>query len=95
MVQQNPIYQDVFEGDPLGRRGIFESLLPQNLFGNQRAALSSQFEPTFNRYLGQLVQDPSLRFTDFATNDFNPQRELARLPSSFGGSGGGQTIFNL
>lgn len=93
---QNPVYQDVFEGDPLGRQGIFNAGLPQNLGGNQLSFLQSLFEPTFNRYLGQLVQNPALRFTDFVTQNFNPQRELLRAPGQVSGSGfGGTTLFNL
>ena len=91
MVFPNDLFREVFEGDPLGRRGLFEAQLPQNIVAQQRQQLSALYEPTFNKYLGNLVQNPSLQFTDFLSNDFNPQRERGRLP----GLNTGTTLFNL
>jgi len=74
--------------DPESReRILFESAIPQNIIGGQRRSLSNLFAPTFNRFLGQI--GPELReggispltFRDFLSNQFDPQRQLLRLPS--------------
>ena len=99
MTQQNQ-FAGLFEEDEMGRRTLFggrfagRSPFEQNF-------LSSRFEPTFNRYLGQLGQQigkgeaPNLTFSDFLSRDFNPQRELLRQPGRDSGLFGGRTIFDF
>ena len=81
------IFSDFFETDPLGRRALFESFLPQGLTSPQRQQAGQLFIPTFNQFLGQL--GTSLRqgqtpqsFQNFVQNDFNFGREFARLPQA-------------
>jgi len=81
---------NLFEQDEFGRRLIFESLLPQDLFGKQRQALSAQFAPTFNRFLGQYGQriregEQTPTFRGFLEQQFDPQRQLLRMPSASAG----------
>ena len=51
---------------------------------NQRSFLSGLFQPTFNKFLGQIGesvnsgQAPTNTFSEFFQQQFNPQRELAR-----------------
>lgn len=100
MTMQN-IFGDVFEQDPLGRQALFQSALPQNANPFQQQLFGQLFEPTFNEYLGQLGaqvragEAPSLRFTDFLNQQFDPQRALLRLPQFGQGGGFGRTVFNF
>ena len=81
--------------EELGRRANYQSRIPQSFGYNQQEALGSLFQPTFSRYLGALGrqigqgQAPTLSFTNYLNENFNPQRELLRFPSSV--SGGAQT----
>src|SRR3990167_2555011 len=100
MTNQN-IFGDVFEQDPIGRQALFQAQLPQNANPFQQQLFGQLFEPTFNQFLGQLGaqvqsgQAPSLRYTDFLRDQFDPQRALLRLPEFGQGQGGGRTIFNF
>ena len=95
--------QDFFEETDLGRRTLFESFLPQDVFGQRRQQLSGLFQPTFNKFLSGVGghirsgQDPTRTFAQ-SLESFDPQRELLRQPS-FSGSGGSQlttpTIHNF
>ena len=80
--QNNPFF-DAFEMDDIGRRANFQGRFAG--FGQgQQNRLGNLFEPTFNRYLGALGQqilggnNPTATFTDYLSQNFNPQRELAR-----------------
>ena len=49
------IFQDVFETDPLGRRGLFESFRPEEFFTQfQQGVYSDMFDRTLNNFLGTL-----------------------------------------
>jgi hypothetical protein len=83
-----PDFLDLFGVDDPGRRLIFESFLPENLLGQQRQQLSAQFQPTFNRFLGGLGRQlrtgggaPQQTFRGFLEQQFDPQRQLLRMPS--------------
>ena len=92
--QDNPFFEG-FETSDIGRRANFQGRFAG--FGQgQQNQLGTLFEPTFNRYLGMLGQQimgggkPDATFTDYLSQNFNPQRELARFsqrdrggPSSF------------
>ena len=94
---------DLLGGDPEGRRTLYESFIPQNVFGTQRRYLSNLFTPTFNRFLGELGRSsrqdefPERTFRTFLEEQYDPQRQLLRLPSL--GMGGASpvtpTIFNF
>lgn len=91
-MQNNSIYEDVFETDPLGRQSLFQARIPRG-FGNtlyQQQAWSNLFDTFFNNYLGTLgkeVQGGGIPGTSFAQHleniDFG--REARRLPSSMTG----------
>lgn len=78
--------------DPLGQRALFESFVPQRLFGAQRRQVSNLFAPTFNRFLGQLGQQllsgegTTPTFKGFLENQFDPVREQLRLPTISSGT---------
>ena len=81
--QDNPFFHGL-ETNPEGRRANFQGRFAG--FGQgQQNQLGTLFEPTFNRYLGMIGQQimgqgaPSLSYTDFLSQNFNPQRELARF----------------
>ena len=94
---------DLLGIDEAGRRSLYESFIPQNVFGTQRRHLSGLFAPTFNRFLGELGQFarrdefPERTFRTFLEEQYDPQRQLLRLPSL--GMGGTSpvtpTIFNF
>jgi hypothetical protein len=78
------------EETEFGRRFLFETRIPQNLFGKQRQQLSAQFAPTFNRFLGQIGQQiqggsQPQSFQGFLEQQFDPQRQLLRMPSPSAG----------
>lgn len=101
MTMQDTIFGDLFEQDPLGRQALFQSLLPQNANPFQQQLFGQLFEPTFNQFLGQLGsqvrqgQAPSLSFTQFLNEQFDPQRALLRLPGAGQGQEFGTTVFNF
>ena len=75
---------------PLNRQTAFYGSLPQNLNRSQSQFASGLFEPTFNRFLGQLGQNlltgqgqEPMGWTDFLNKDFNFQREMLRSPDLF------------
>jgi hypothetical protein len=79
------------EDDPIGRRALFESFIPQNVFGTQRQRLSNLFTPTFNRFLGELGTEVRAGGAGFKTPKtfresllagFDPTRERLRFPVS-------------
>jgi hypothetical protein len=84
-------FLDQLAGDPFGQRVLFESLIPQNLFDQQRQALSAQLKPTFNRFLGSMGRTirgggaPTQTFRGFLEQQFDPQRQLLRMPSASAG----------
>lgn len=83
---QDPLVGDWLEETEEGRRAGFFGRFG-NLRGNQQAFAQSLYQPTFNRFLGELGRQaqggfPNLRFQDFLTNDFNAQRELLKMPQS-------------
>jgi hypothetical protein len=76
------------EDDPIGRRALYESFIPQNVVGAQRQRLSNLFTPTFNRFLGELgaqiqtsggIQTP-MTFRESLLSGFDPTRERLRFP---------------
>jgi len=85
-------FQDFLEGSETGARVNFQGRIPQSFGFGQQDFLSGLFQPTFNRYMGSLGrqisggQAPTLSFTQFLNENFNPQRELLRAPSSFTGA---------
>jgi hypothetical protein len=82
-----PSVLEILEGSDLGERLLFESAIPQNVFGRQRRELSNLFTPTFNQFLGQIGSQmrlhdaPTLTWKNFLQRQFDPQRQLLRLPS--------------
>ena len=89
---QAPFFLDPLslEETDLGRRFLFESQIPQDLFGQQRQQLSQQFQPLFNRFLGQIGQQlqggsQPQSFRGFLEQQFDPQRQLLRMPSASAG----------
>lgn len=78
---------DLFESDEQGRRAIFGARFG-NLNPYQQRQSQSLYEPTFNRYLAEMGkyilqgQAPTQSFTNYINQNFNPQRELLRLPQS-------------
>ncbi len=69
-----------------GDRLIFESMAPgMRLNPIQRRQYSSLFQPTFNAFMGELGaqiargEDPTLSFTDYLQNQFNPTRQLLQM----------------
>ena len=83
---QSP-YLDFLNTDEEGLRMQFFGGLGGLNAGQQRFG-QTLFQPTFNRYLGQLGQmavsgqAPNLNFSDFLKNDFNLNRELLRQPQT-------------
>ncbi|MEE8374069.1 MAG: hypothetical protein V3R87_10155 [Dehalococcoidia bacterium] len=79
---------DLFEETDIGRRSLFESVIPGGFRGPKRQAVSQLFQPTFNEYLGQLGQQmgtqnrqgPLTTFRQYLTEKFDPGRELLRFP---------------
>ena len=79
------IFSDFFETDDLGRRALFNSLLPQGQSLNQQQQSNQLFTPVFNQFLGTLGR--SLRkgqapqsFADFAPGAV--QKGFASLPQA-------------
>ena len=83
---ENP-FQDFLEGSETGARVNYQSRIPQSFGSQQQDYVGSLFQPTFSRYLGALGrqigqgQAPTLSFTDYLNENFNPQRELLRAPA--------------
>lgn len=82
MVNQNSLFGDVFETDPLGRRALFQAARPDDLrTGFQQDVFSNMFDRTLNNYLRTLGQSvtggsgiPATTFTEFLDNqDFGRQ----------------------
>jgi len=76
-------FESLFEEDELGRRLIFQSLLPQNLSASDQRTAGNLFIPTFNQFLGQVGRDirggqTPTTFANFVSNDFNLTRGLAQ-----------------
>ena len=73
------------EGNDQGARANYFGRVPQTFGLGQQQQIGTLFEPTFNRYLGMLGQQimgggaPTMKFTDYLSQNFNPQRELARF----------------
>lgn len=91
-----------FEEDELGRRANFYSQFAGGRFApRQQNALQGLFEPVFNRYLGiignqlKTTGKQSLSYSDYLTQDFNPQRELLRMPDDRSQLFGGRTVFDF
>lgn len=84
--QDNPLLP-LLEEDEQGRQAIFQGMLPGGLNPFQQRALSSLYQPTFTNFLGAMGRQilagetPTLTFSDYLTQNFNPQRELLRMPS--------------
>lgn len=80
-------FQDFLEGSQTGAQVNFQGRIPQSFGFGQQDFLSGLFQPTFNRYMGALGrqiqggQAPTLSFTQYLNENFNPQRELLRAPS--------------
>ena len=87
---QNP-FQDFLEGSEQGARINYQGRIPQSFGSQQQDYVGSLFQPTFSRYLGALGrqigqgQAPTLSFTDYLNENFNPQRELLRAPAGSAG----------
>lgn len=99
----NPLLtiEDLEESD-LGLQMLWNSMpFLQGKNPLQQHQFQSLFQPTFNRYLGQLgsmvrnEQDPTMSFSDFLKNQFNPQREMFRFNSPGGVQARGQTAFRF
>ncbi len=94
-------FTSVLETDPTLRRAIFESFLPANANPFQQNAFGSLLQPTFNRFLAQMGsqlrndETPTQTFTSFLEEQFDPVRELLRLPDRPGASAPGPTIFRF
>ena len=77
----------LFETDEQGRRAIFGARFG-NLNPFQQRYSQSLYEPTFNKYLGEMGksllmgQAPQQSFTDYLSQNFDPQRELLKGPQS-------------
>lgn len=101
MTMQDFDFADLLETDPTLRRAIFESFLPANANPFQQNAFGSLLQPTFNRFLAQIGsqirndQAPAQTFTSFLEGQFDPVRELLRLPARPGASVSGPTIFRF
>ena len=74
---------DILESDPAGQRALFESFIPPGFGQQQQRQLGTLFQPTFNRFLGQIGSQvregggvPDLTFTQFLEQNFDPQRQL-------------------
>ena len=99
MVSQNfdpPSFLDLLEGDPEGERLLFQTRLADlNVSPVQSRQLQGLFQPFFNQFLGQIGQQISRGQTPQtfrqALAEFDPRRELLRLPSA--GRTFGPTIF--
>ncbi len=91
---------EALEESDLGLQQLFQSFLPTSANPFQRNYFSGLFQPTFQQYLGQLGsqvrqgQDPTLTFTNFLTNQFNPGRALLRMSGAESGRTAGPTLFN-
>ena len=87
MTSDIPNFLNLLEGYDFGERLLFESAIPQNVFGRQRRELSNLFTPTFNRFLGEAGSQmrmggtPTVTWKDFLQRQFDPQRQLLRMPS--------------
>jgi hypothetical protein len=85
----NP-WLDFLEGSETGARVNFQSRIGRGFGSGEQDFLGSLFQPTFSRYLGALGrqinagQAPTLSFTDYLNENFNPQREIVRAPSVIG-----------
>ena len=96
----NPFLR-LMEGSDEGRRSLFGGLFSGYNPSQQNFAQQSIFQPTFNRYLGQLGQQvrgggaPTLTFKDFLQQSFNPQRELLKMQDDRSRLFGGRTIFDF
>jgi hypothetical protein len=82
------------EEDPLGRRAALFGQPGVSGGGYQRqnffANLFPQVENRFLGALGQQIQSgqaPTLSFTDFLQNNFNPRAELLKAPAYQSGQG--------
>ena len=73
------------EETEFGRRALFESFIPPSFGQVQQQQLGTLFQPTFNRFLGQIGgqirggEDPTQSFTQFLEQNFNPQRQALRF----------------
>ena len=88
----NP-FRDFLETDQ-GRRAAFFGGVPGFQQGGNRQQFFTNLFPQFeNRYLGALGQQiqsgqaPTLSFTDFLQNNFNPRAELMKSPTYQSGQG--------
>ena len=88
----NP-FLDFLETDQ-GRRAAFFGATPGfNQGGSRQQFFTSLFPQFENRYLGALGQQvqgggaPTLSFTDFLQNNFNPRAELLKAPAYQSGQG--------
>ena len=83
---QSPFF-DAFETNNFGQRANFYGR-SVGLQPYQQSGLQNLFEPTFNKYLGALGQQvlggqsPSMTWTDYLNQNYNPQREFLRQPQS-------------
>jgi len=79
--------------DPFGGRANFFSRINPMLPGQSQQYLGNQFGDFSNRFLGALGsqirsgQTPTLTFTDFLQNNFNPRAELLKAPAYQTGQG--------
>ena len=95
--------QDILAGTPHGERLLFESAIPQDIICRQRRELSNLFTPTFNGFLGEqgaqmrMGDAPTLTWKNFLQRQFDPQRQLLRMPSisPVGTSPVTPTLFNF
>lgn len=86
-----------------GDQLIFESMAPGlRLNPVQRRQYSSLFQPTFNAFMGELGaqiargEDPTLSFTDYLQNQFDPTRSLLQMSTpGINTFQGGPTAFNF
>ncbi len=90
----------VLEESDLGIQALFQSFIPQGANQIQQQQLGSLFQPTFNQFLGQIGNQvrqggaPTLTFSQFLEDNFNPQRALLRT-NRRSSAGGGPTLFNF
>ena len=88
----NP-FLDFLETDQ-GRRAAFFGATPGfNQGGSRQQFFTNLFPQVENRFLGALGQQiqsgqaPTLSFTDFLQNNFNPRAELMKSPTYQSGQG--------
>ena len=83
---RNPL-EELLEENEQGRRALFFGGLG-NLSPFQQRFANSLYEPTFNRFLGQIGQQvrsgqtPNTTWSDFLRNSFNFNREQLSAPQS-------------